>query len=58
MLGLAMSRWSSGLIYAATPDSDGTLGGLERQGRAGRIEGILKRAIDAIEGRGSDPRSP
>ena len=43
------------LIYTATPDSDGTLGGLERQGKAGRIEGILQRAIDAIEWCSSDP---
>ncbi|MCY1309562.1 hypothetical protein D9M70_596680 [compost metagenome] len=43
------------LIYTATPDSDGTLGGLERQGKAGRIEGILQRAIDSIEWCSSDP---
>ncbi|AOS96529.1 hypothetical protein AUP74_01064 [Microbulbifer aggregans] len=43
------------LIYTATPDSDGTLGGLERQGKAGRIEGILQRAIEAIEWCSSDP---
>jgi len=43
------------LIYTATPDSDGTLGGLERQGKAGRIAGILQRAIDAIEWCSSDP---
>ena len=43
------------LIYTATPDADGTLGGLERQGRAGRIEGILQRAIEAIEWCSSDP---
>lgn len=43
------------LIYTATPDSDGTLGGLERQGKADRIEGILQRAIDVIEWCSSDP---
>ncbi|MBH4100497.1 DUF1998 domain-containing protein, partial [Pseudomonas aeruginosa] len=43
------------LIYTATPDSDGTLGGLQRQGKTGRIEGILQRAIDAIEWCSSDP---
>lgn len=43
------------LIYTATPDSDGTLGGLERQGKAGRLEGILQRAIEAIEWCSSDP---
>ncbi len=43
------------LIYTATPDSDGTLGGLQRQGKTGRIEGILQRAIEAIEWCSSDP---
>lgn len=43
------------LIYTATPDSDGTLGGLERQGKTGRIGGILQRAIEAIEWCSSDP---
>ena len=43
------------LIYTATTDSDGTLGGLERQGKAGRFEGILQRAVEAIEWCSSDP---
>lgn len=43
------------LIYTATTDSDGTLGGLERQGKAGRIEGILQRALASIEWCSSDP---
>ena len=43
------------LIYTATPDADGTLGGLERQGKAGRIEGVLRRSIDAVEWCSSDP---
>lgn len=43
------------LIYTATPDSDGTLGGLERQGKTGRIEGILQRSIQSIEWCSSDP---
>jgi len=43
------------LIYTATPDSDGTLGGLERQGRKARIGGILHRAIKSIEWCSSDP---
>ena len=43
------------LIYTATPDSDGTLGGLERQGKTSRITGILLRAIEAIEWCSSDP---
>ena len=43
------------LIYTATTDADGTLGGLQRQGRASRIEGILVRAIRALEWCSSDP---
>ena len=38
-------RMAGLLIYTATPDADGTLGGLQRQGRASRLEGILERAI-------------
>ena len=41
------------LIYTATPDADGTLGGLQRQGK--RIAGLLPRAIAAIEWCSSDP---
>lgn len=48
-------RMAGLLIYTATPDSDGTLGGLERQGKVGRIEGVLKRSIEAIEWCSSDP---
>jgi len=33
------------LIYTAAGDSDGTMGGLVRQGTAGRIEGVLNRAL-------------
>jgi hypothetical protein len=43
------------LIYTATPDSDGTLGGLERQGKSERITGILQRAMEAVEWCSSDP---
>lgn len=53
--GIGDEQMAGLLIYTATPDSDGTLGGLERQGKAGRIEGILQRAIDAIEWCSSDP---
>lgn len=48
-------RMAGLLIYTATSDSDGTLGGLERQARAGRIEGILRRAVASIEWCSSDP---
>jgi hypothetical protein len=43
------------LIYTATTDSDGTLGGLQRQGKAARIEGILQRGLEAMEWCSSDP---
>lgn len=43
------------LVYTATQDADGTLGGLERLGTAGRIEAVLQRAIEAIEWCSSDP---
>ena len=53
--GIGDDRMAGVLIYTATPDSDGTLGGLERQGKSGRIEGILQRAIESIEWCSSDP---
>jgi hypothetical protein len=43
------------LIYTATTDADGTLGGLQRQGLAKRIAGILTRAVIGIEWCSSDP---
>jgi hypothetical protein len=43
------------LIYTATADSDGSLGGLERQGRSARINEILPAALRAIEWCSNDP---
>ena len=43
------------LIYTATPDSDGTLGGLQRQGEAHRFERAVAAAIRAMEWCSSDP---
>ena len=43
------------LIYTATSDSDGTLGGLQRQGEARRIEPAVVAAIRAMEWCSSDP---
>lgn len=43
------------LIYTATADSDGSLGGLERQGRSARINEILPAALHAIEWCSNDP---
>ena len=43
------------LMYTATSDSDGTLGGLQRQGDAHRIERAIGAAIRAMEWCSSDP---
>ncbi len=43
------------LIYTATSDADGTLGGLERQGRAERIAATVRDAIRAARWCSSDP---
>jgi hypothetical protein len=43
------------LIYTATSDSDGTLGGLQRQGESTRIERVVKSSIRAMEWCSSDP---
>lgn len=43
------------LIYTATSDSDGTLGGLQRQGESSRIERAVEAAIRAMEWCSSDP---
>lgn len=43
------------LIYTSTSDADGTLGGLVRQGRAKRLEALVRSAVRAIEWCSSDP---
>lgn len=43
------------LIYTATPDSDGTLGGLVRQGRSGRFYSLVRNALQAMAWCSSDP---
>jgi hypothetical protein len=43
------------MIYTASPDSDGTLGGLQRQGKAGRFEETFVQAIESIRWCSSDP---
>ena len=43
------------LIYAATSDNEGTLGGLEREGLSQRIAGTVQRALDRLEWCSSDP---
>ncbi|MBO9695904.1 MAG: DUF1998 domain-containing protein [Sphingopyxis sp.] len=48
-------RMAGFLIYTSTSDADGTLGGLERQGRAERIEQILLAALRDCVWCSSDP---
>jgi hypothetical protein len=43
------------LIYTASGDSEGSLGGLVRQGLPGRIENIIKRAINEARWCAADP---
>lgn len=43
------------LIYTATSDSDGTLGGLQRQGEPDRMSHTVQAAIQAMEWCSSDP---
>jgi hypothetical protein len=43
------------LIYTSTSDSDGTLGGLQRQGTASRMAATLPAAIRSIQWCSSDP---
>lgn len=43
------------LIYTATPDSDGSLGGLERQGRSSRMNEIIPAAIRSQAWCSNDP---
>lgn len=53
--GTGASPMAGVLIYTATTDSDGTLGGLQRQGKANRIQGVLTRALANMEWCSSDP---
>jgi hypothetical protein len=43
------------LIYTSTSDTDGTLGGLQRQGMAHHLAGTIPAALRAIEWCSSDP---
>jgi len=43
------------LVYTSTPDADGTLGGLQRQGKSERIQGIITRAVRGAQWCSSDP---
>lgn len=43
------------LIYTASGDSEGTMGGLVRQGKPGRLEATLRRALEQAAWCSSDP---
>lgn len=43
------------LVYTGTPDADGTLGGLVRQGEPGNIARVLQQALTAMIWCSSDP---
>lgn len=50
-----MRRMQGLLIYTASGDSEGSMGGLVRQGKAGRFEQTLRRAIQTATWCSSDP---
>ena len=43
------------LLYTAAGDSEGTMGGLVRMGKPGRIEGVIRRAIEKARWCSTDP---
>ncbi len=43
------------LVYTAAADSDGTLGGLEREGRSERIDATILAAVWPMRWCSSDP---
>ncbi len=50
-----MPKMAGVLIYTASGDSEGSLGGLVRQGSAGRIENIIRYAINEAKWCAADP---
>ncbi len=49
------SQMAGVLIYTASGDSEGSLGGLVRQGRPGKIEHVIKRALHEAQWCAADP---
>lgn len=43
------------LLYTAAGDAEGTMGGLVRMGKSGRLEGILRRALEKARWCSTDP---
>lgn len=54
-VGERPTQMSGLLIYTASSDSDGTLGGLVREGRPERIEALLHKAVEGARWCSSDP---
>ncbi len=55
-LYIGTDPWMAGiLIYTSASDADGTLGGLERQGKPSRFEQIIERALHDAVWCSSDP---
>jgi len=54
-VGQAPEEMCGLLIYTATSDSDGTLGGLQRQGESDRFSDLFQQAIRGSEWCSSDP---
>ena len=50
-----LPRWAGVLIYTAAGDAEGTLGGLVRMGRPGRLEPLLERALTGAQWCSADP---
>lgn len=50
-----VNAMSGVLVYTSTPDADGTLGGLQRQGKAERVAGLIDRAVNGAQWCSSDP---
>lgn len=49
------SPMSGILIYTAAGDSEGTMGGLVRMGKPGRLEGVIRRALEGARWCSTDP---
>lgn len=54
-VGTPLDRCAGVLIYTSSPDADGTLGGLSRQGKPDRMEALLIRAVASCQWCSSDP---
>ncbi|NOK01001.1 MULTISPECIES: DUF1998 domain-containing protein [Myxococcus] len=49
------ARMAGLLIYTAAGDADGTMGGLVRMGKPGRLEAVIRRALEGADWCSADP---